>query len=329
MIRLALVIILLFLAPHASAHDARPLVVKITLVGRDARVRWEAPPSVDPQNAPLVSIAAPCVARISGAPAIEGRALYDCPKGLGPVMIHYGAYDPSLSTIVRIDRGANGAETAVLGPAQSVYVPKPTPTFTSIARSYFILGVGHILSGIDHLLFLGGLLLLARTIPRILMTVTGFTIAHSATLILVALDVVRVSIPAIEATIALSIVFVAAEVARGDRLTLAWRRPILVASTFGLLHGAGFAAALGEIGLPTTERVAGLLSFNIGVEAGQLAVVAALLALVALLRRLRRAAGRGLAFPPTAERVAGYALGVTSGFWLVERVALAVGSGRL
>ncbi|NWG92876.1 MAG: HupE/UreJ family protein, partial [Parvularculaceae bacterium] len=148
----------------------------------------------------------------------------------------------------------------------------------------------------------------------------GFTIAHSVTLALVALGLLRVSVPAVEAVIALSIVFLATEIARGDKTTLAWRRPVLVASAFGLAHGAGFAAALGEVGLPKTETLGALLFFNLGVEAGQVAIIAAVFAMLFAVRR---------AVPIIAallrlglfRRAGGYALGVVSGYWFIERAA--------
>jgi hypothetical protein len=164
-------------------------------------------------------------------------------------------------------------------------------------------------------------LVLARTPRRVLLTATGFTIAHSLTLALVALDVVRVSIPAVETLIAFSIVFVASEIARGEKATLSWRRPIIVAMTFGLLHGAGFAAALAEIGLPQTEKPAALLFFNLGVEAGQVMLAIAAFAAFWLGRRALDASRLAPLTAPAFERLAGYALGIVSAYWFIERGA--------
>ncbi len=329
MIRGFAVLILLgaSLISPADAHDARPLAVKIAVSGNSAALSWKAPPSVDPQNAPLVTLAEPCTpVRRGGARAsLDGALVYACPKGLTRLDIQYPYFNPSLSTVVRLDRGADDVESAVLAPDETSWTPKGDAGFWSVARAYFGLGVEHILIGIDHILFIGGLLLLSGTLRRVLVTITGFTLAHSVTLVLVALGVLTVSIPAVEATIALSIVFVAAEVARGRRDTLAWRRPVAVASAFGLLHGAGFAAALGEIGLPKTERVAALLSFNLGVEAGQVLVVTAAWACYLLLSGLRaRYFGAPTPFPALAPKLAGYALGIVSAFWLMERTAAAL-----
>lgn len=309
----------------ASAHDSRPLVVTVKESGSTATLDWRAPPTVEAANAPVVRLAPPCRESAAPSPGLAGRAVYVCPDGVSSVSIAYGFFNPSLSTILRFERRGAPAETTMLPPEALSWAPDPAPRLATVAASYFKLGVHHIVIGVDHILFLCGLLILSGTLPRMLMTVTGFTLAHSVTLALVALGALRVSTPAVEATIALSIVFVAAEIARGNRATLAWRRPIIVASTFGLLHGAGFAAALGEIGIPQTERFAALLFFNVGVEAGQLVIIAAVLAAVGVLRRLRAAAQRRpVPFPRQATQIAGYALGIMSAFWLFERVAAAL-----
>lgn len=311
-----------FLVSAAEAHDARPLVVKVVLSGDNAFLSWRTPPSVDAGNAPLVTIAEPCTPRSDGGAraSLEGRRAYVCPNGLTRIDILYPFYNPSLSTVIRVDAGGSKTHSVLLTPDESQWTPAGEAGFWSVARAYFGLGVEHILIGIDHVLFVGGLLMLAGSLPRILVTITGFTVAHSLTLGLVALGVLSISIPAVEAVIALSIVFVAAEIARGRRNTLAWTRPVLVASAFGLLHGAGFAAALGEIGLPDTERLAALVSFNLGVEAGQLLIVAAAFGAYHALHWLRaRYFGAPTPFPALAPKLAAYGLGIVSAFWLIER----------
>jgi hydrogenase/urease accessory protein HupE len=316
-------------APGAAAHDARPLAV--TLVEEaDGRLRldWRAPGSVDAGNAPRARLAGCDPLHDEPPHGLAGRALYRCPDGFGAARleIDYPWYNPSLSTLLRIDRGGV-VETVLLAPDRLTWSAGTAGPAQGggVAGGYFLLGVEHILIGIDHVLFLAGLLILARTPGRILLTVTGFTLAHSVTLILVALDVVRVSIPAVEATIALSVVFVAAEIARANRETLAWRRPAIAAAAFGLLHGAGFAAALGEIGLPAAEKVAALLFFNLGVEAGQLLLVAAALGGWAALRATARRLPARPAFATVdaGRTMLAYAIGIAAAFWCVERVAWA------
>lgn len=312
---------LLSCALPAAAHDSRPLYIEITeLDGDRIDLRSIAPGAVDRDNAPLVTLAAPCVQQVrEAADPRRQRALYACRVKDAAIAIEWPAFNPSISALVRVVYRNGETKTAILDPSQKEWRAPPPESVAGVSRTYFRIGVGHILGGIDHLLFLAGLLIVSGTLRRTLVTVTGFTIAHSLTLALVALGLVRVSVPATEAAIALSIVFLATEIARGDRTTLAWRRPLLVASAFGLVHGAGFAAALGEIGLPKTETIAALLFFNVGVEAGQIAIIAAAFAGAFVVRRFP--------FPSIGGRegrfriAAGYGLGVISAYWFIERVA--------
>jgi hydrogenase/urease accessory protein HupE len=194
-----------------------------------------------------------------------------------------------------------------------------SPGSFEVARTYTRLGIEHILTGFDHLLFVLALVLLVRGTRRLLWTVTAFTLAHSITLALATLGVIRVPGPPVEATIALSIVFVASEIvqqARG-REGLAARKPWLVAFSFGLLHGLGFAGALAEVGLPQNAIPLALLFFNLGVEIGQLLFIAAVLLLARLAQRL--AAGR--IDPARASLVAAYAIGGMASYWVIERVS--------
>ena len=148
-----------------------------------------------------------------------------------------------------------------------------------MAGVYLKLGVEHILFGVDHLLFVLALLIITDGTMRLIKTVTAFTVAHSITLTAATLGFVHVPQPPVEATIALSIVFVAAEIVhqRGGREGITARAPWVVAFTFGLLHGFGFAGALSEIGLPQGDIPLALLFFNVGVEVGQLLFIAAVL----------------------------------------------------
>lgn len=180
-----------------------------------------------------------------------------------------------------------------------------------IAKAYSILGVEHILSGFDHLMFVIGLLFLVGFNRRLLWTISAFTLAHSITLALSSLGLLTLRPPPVEATIALSIMLVAAE-ALNPRLTLSRRFPAAVAFLFGLVHGLGFAGALKEIGLPQHNLFMALLSFNLGVEAGQLLVVVAAFVLYQLLSRSPRFA-RG-------RKPALYAIGGVAAYWSIGRI---------
>jgi hypothetical protein len=185
------------------------------------------------------------------------------------------------------------------------------------ALRYLGLGIEHILLGIDHLLFVLGLLLIVRGAWMLIKTITAFTLAHSITLALATLGFVEVPSPPVDAAIALSIMFLAAEIlrARQGRPGLAARAPWVVAFAFGLLHGLGFAGALSQLGLPPREIPLALLFFNVGVEVGQLTFVAAFLVLAWALRQLRVRWPHPAALPPA------YAIGTLAAFWFIERTS--------
>lgn len=315
--------LLIAMAAPAAAHETRPLYVEIAApAGSDVEIRVVVPASVEAANIPDVSLGAPCGFK---SKAFRNRAIessYRCEDTAGASLsIDWPAFNPSISTIIRMTDSHGATMTALLDPAQTQWTIPSRPDLSGVAKSYFVIGVEHILGGIDHLLFLAGLLFIAGAFRRALVTATGFTLAHSFTLALVALDVIRVSIPAVEAVIALSIVFLAAEIARGNRTTIAWRRPALVATAFGLAHGAGFAAALSEVGLPATEKSAALFFFNVGVEAGQIAIILAVFSALWIARRFGRIERGSWSPPRPMELAAGYGLGVVSAFWFIERIA--------
>lgn len=181
-----------------------------------------------------------------------------------------------------------------------------------IARAYTVLGVEHILAGVDHLMFVIGLLFLVGFRRRLLWTITAFTAAHSLTLGMSALGWLALRPPPVEATIALSIVLVAGE-ALHQRQTLARRWPALVAFLFGLVHGLGFAGALREIGLPQQHLMVALVSFNVGVEIGQLLTVGLCWGLWLVARRWPAAA--------RLRRALLYAIGAAAAYWSWARVA--------
>jgi hypothetical protein len=240
----------------------------------------------------------------------------------GRVFMVNGLELTATDVLLRIDNLDGSSFTHRLVPeAPRVLIPE-RPGAWEVAATYLLLGVEHIFSGIDHLLFVLALLLLVRGIGRLIATITAFTVAHSITLAAATLGFVNAPSAPIEATIALSILFVATELARGGRLggsgtqvspTLATRFPWLVAFTFGLLHGFGFAGALSEVGLPSQAIPLALLFFNVGVELGQLAFIAGALTGAWALRRVV------LEPPAWAPRLAAYVIGSVAAFWVFER----------
>jgi hydrogenase/urease accessory protein HupE len=316
-------------AEIAFAHDARPLSVLIAeRQAHTYRVDVRMPPSLEADNRPEISWPGDCSVSShgvrEGTEATEDTMLIKCAAGLEgkQIGIRYPLFNPALSTLLRFIPAGDATRTAVLPPDQLEWTIPPSSNWKTVADDYFLLGVKHIWEGIDHLLFVTGLLMLARTPRRIAVAITGFTIAHSITLSLSALGVVRVSVPPVEAGIALSILFLAREVASPHPESLARRFPVVVSSVFGLLHGFGFAAALSAAGLPQKEIVPALLLFNVGVEAGQLAFIGIVLALVTAVLWLARLAGRsdlGLAVQ-RLEFLGGYALGLPASFWFFQRL---------
>ena len=178
------------------------------------------------------------------------------------------------------------------------------------------MGTTHILEGLDHLLFLLTLLLIVTGLWPILKTVTAFTLAHSLTLALATLGMVSLPPAPTEAVISLSIMLLAVEVVRKNagETTLSERFPWLVAFTFGLVHGLGFAGALSEIGVPQNEVPLALLMFNAGVETGQVMFVIAVSVLLAGLHQLHGRAGLWVA------RASPYAIGGVAAFWTLQRI---------
>jgi hydrogenase/urease accessory protein HupE len=181
---------------------------------------------------------------------------------------------------------------------------------------YFLLGVEHIATGFDHLLYLFALLLLVDGLPRLIATVSAFTFAHSITLACAALGLVRLKPAPVEATIALSIAYVAVELVRRQRGQPgpAAARPWLVALGFGLLHGFGFASALRDVGLPDGRVASALFAFNLGIEAGQILFVSVVFKLLWLMERMAPAADR------TARQLLPHAIGGIAAYWLIERI---------
>jgi hypothetical protein len=222
-----------------------------------------------------------------------------------------------IARVVRLD-GTSQVERLTRG--TSSFVIKPAERVGSIAWTYTVLGIEHILVGIDHLLFVLSLLLVVRGARKVLTTITAFTVAHSLTLALASLKIVQVPGPPVEAIIALSIVFVASEaISEGrGRAGLTSRAPWVVALTFGLLHGLGFAGALAEVGLPERAIPLALFMFNVGVEIGQVVFVASVLIILAMLRRLEFT--RSWPAPQQATTACAYAVGTVASFWVFERV---------
>jgi len=226
-----------------------------------------------------------------------------------------GLRERRTDAVLRVHLADGRLVQAVLrGDAPAFTVPE-SATRLDVLRDYLLLGFKHILGGLDHLLFVFGLVLLVRGYRRLFWTVTAFTAGHSVTLALAVLGIVSVPSHPVEALIAVTIFIVALELTRARRGHESWiqRFPWAMAFTFGLLHGLGFAGALTEIGLPADEVPLALAAFNIGIEAGQLLCVALILTVAAGLRRVPAPV------PAAVRRLPDYAIGSLAVFWILER----------
>lgn len=319
----------LLLVPAASADEFRPAYLQLTQTAADHyEVLWKVP-ALDETTVLRVQPAFPegtvttrPVRSSFAAGAVVQRWSIGVPGGLEGRAIDFpGVSTTRIDILVRLVRGDGTVQLARVFPASPRFVATASPQAFEVVRTYTLLGIEHILTGFDHLLFVLALVILVKGVRRLVATITAFTVAHSLSLVAATLGWVHVPGPPVEACIALSIVFVAGEImhSRAGRPGITARYPWLVAFTFGLLHGLGFASALAEVGLPPLSIPVALFFFNVGVEIGQLLFIAAIIAVVAGARwTLRRLAYQAA---PWMWRIAPYAIGGIASYWVLERIA--------
>ena len=293
---------------------------------------WKTPPSLSfgdeglsrPMTLypvfPSHCTATPVPTAIATPTSLLSRWTVDCGKtGLADAAIAFpGLTQSFIEVLLRVEWADGHTQTTMMPAGQDTYtVPAKTSVF-AVGQTYLQLGIEHIFTGIDHLLFVLGLILIVTPSWRLVKTITAFTLAHSITLGAATLGWVNVPQAPVEAVIALSILFLASELAHSRQgnpgFTERW--PWLVALTFGLLHGFGFAGALTEVGLPPQDIPPALLFFNLGVEVGQLTFVMAVVAVMAGFNRFGPdRVPRWLGWVPT------YSIGTLASFWCLERIA--------
>jgi len=307
-----------------SADEIRPALLELAeREGGWVDVIWKVPMRGDrtlalsPVLPEFFASAAPPAGRpVSGA-WVEYSSYRTGGKPLtGTTLSIDGLAGLSTDVLVRVRLQDGTEHSAVLRGSSVAFTVPAQPSKGEVALSYWQMGTIHILEGVDHLLFLLVLLLIVTGIWPLLKTVTAFTVAHSLTLALATLGVVNIPPAPTEAVISLSIALLAVEAVRklGGEITLAERYPWLVAFTFGLVHGLGFAGALSEIGIPQNEVPLALLMFNVGVETGQVMFVVAVSLLLAGLNRLHSHTAT------IALRAAPYAIGGIAAYWTIQRV---------
>ncbi|WP_020411748.1 HupE/UreJ family protein [Microbulbifer variabilis] len=320
------------------AHEGRPIYIQLQEVSEKVySLRWKIPPVMEPGTEPDIYLKGAGCQKISGVevPRHSAVKMYQCqslsfntiksPTTDLQIYLAYPVANPVLSTLIHFERINGDAVHLFNGPGVlEVNLPADLSAWECV-RQYIKAGFLHILEGYDHLLFVLCLVFIARGLRGVLIAVTGFTLGHSITLGLASLNFFTIRVDVVEVLIPLSIMVLAAEIINAghsrDRNTLSWRFPAIVASGFGLLHGFGFASALTGLGLPHDQKLVALISFNAGVELGQLVFVLFVLLLTYMVKLIFLRWGfsvyslRGL-MPSTS---AVYPVGVVSGYWLIER----------
>jgi hydrogenase/urease accessory protein HupE len=314
-------------APRAGAHDARPAYLQITETSAGHyTVLWRVPvlsgmplPVVLRLPDRLREVREPALQQLSDS-FVERHFVEAAPGTVAGARVEFVGLEATITDVlVRVELLDGSRSTTLVRPARPWIEISTSSGPVAVLGAYVMRGIEHILFGFDHLLFVLALILIVPSRRVLVATVTAFTLAHSITLALAALGVVHVPGPPVEAAIALSILLLAVELVRLQRgqpsLTSRW--PWLVAFSFGLLHGFGFAGALTAIGLPQGDVPVALFAFNVGVEIGQLTFIAAVLAILGQTRRiLRSPRAEGIAL-----RGASYAIGILAAFWFFERLA--------
>jgi len=322
---LVIAALVLYAAMPAYADEIKPalLDIKEQSTGMYA-VTWKVPIMGD--QALAISVSLPERLELLGAPSSEDvagsrieRATYksDGEPLAGQTIIIDGLEAIQTDVLLLIQLQDGTQHSAILRPAAPRFVIPFKASKLQVASDYWRMGTIHILEGNDHLLFVLALMLIVVGFKSLLKAVTAFTVAHSITLVLATLGLVHLPAAPTEAIIALSIVFLAAEIVHRHNgvAGITERYPWLIAFVFGLFHGLGFAGALSEIGVPQHEVPLALLMFNVGVETGQLLFIGAVLILVAILRRLplnRLQDG--------AQRLLPYCIGGVAAYWTIDRV---------
>jgi hydrogenase/urease accessory protein HupE len=241
------------------------------------------------------------------------------PQGLIGRTLGVAGLDRSrINVILRIETLDGSVNTSLLDADRPLYTVPAPQIEPPIFKTYLVLGIEHLLLGLDHVLFVIGLLLLVRRFKPLVLTITAFTLGHSVTLALATLGWVRVNPALTELAIAASILVLALEIVRPRPDSFIRRRPWLMASSFGLLHGLGFAGALADVGLPQGEIPLALLAFNLGIEFGQLMLVGVLLVLARLWSRLAAQPVTTV----TSLLLPAYLIGSLAAFWCIERAVV-------
>ncbi|WP_245632251.1 HupE/UreJ family protein [Edaphobacter aggregans] len=319
-------------ASVAWAHDARPayLEIKETAPGQYS-VLWRTPemagmrlPIELRMPGDIKEVREPSIQELADS-LVERHWIDAGPNGLAGKRIDFVGLQATITdVVVHVEMLDRRKWMTIAHPSQPWVELAATQSTLGVMGTYIVQGVRHILFGADHMLFVLGLLLIIKDRWMLMKTVTSFTVAHSITLAIATMGYAEVPILPLNAAIALSILFLGPEIVRSWRgeTSFTLRQPWVVAFAFGLLHGFGFASALTNAGLPRQELPLALVSFNVGVELGQLGFIALILALERSFRILE------VRWPRWAQALPGYTIGSLGAFWTVQRLAILLGGAR-
>ncbi|MBP1605711.1 MAG: HupE/UreJ family protein [Acidobacteria bacterium] len=325
------VLVLIASARVAHAHEVRPGFLELRETGPDTySFLWKKPSGgeIEIYIAPIIP--KECRLATSGQQqltpgALVVRGTLRCEGGIqGKTVAIDGLESTITDVIIRVHHADGRLESHLLKPVNPSVTLGAQTTGWQRSRAYLRLGIEHILLGIDHLLFVLGLLLIVGDRWMLVKTITSFTIAHSITLAIATLGYASAPIAPLNASIALSILFLGPEIVRRWRgqTSFTIRHPWVVAFAFGLLHGFGFASGLTTMGLPQAEIPLALLLFNVGVEIGQIFFVVMIVLLERAFRTLE------IRWPRLVEAMPGYAVGSLGAYWTIQRTLLMLGGLR-
>jgi hydrogenase/urease accessory protein HupE len=325
-------LVTLMLISIASAHEIRPAYLQVDEIGPGRyQLLWRTP-LLSGMRLPVVlllpdefrHVTEPATQQLSDS-LIEHHVFDVGAQGVTGKRIEFAGLQATITDVlVRVQMLDGADSTTLVRPSQPWVDMAGSQGWFSVARTYVVHGIEHILLGADHLLFVLGLVLLVKNRWMLIKTITAFTVAHSITLAVATFGYASIPVPPLNVAIALSILFLGPEIVRAWRggTSLTIRQPWVVAFAFGLLHGFGFASGLTQMGLPQNDIPLALLSFNVGVELGQIGFVA----LILLLERSFRVLD--IRWSHTIELLPAYAVGSLGAFWTIDRLIVMVGGRR-
>ncbi|WP_170235834.1 HupE/UreJ family protein [Colwellia demingiae] len=315
-------LLLVFFSNYSFAHDARPLYIELEAKSyTQILLKWKTPPIVELGNEPYIILSGDncLITKILKQDRLQGAIIYKCDNINDNLVIDitYPLHNPALTSLISYTPLQGDIIEHFNDPSiQRVEVDKVL-NGKDISKEYIVSGIKHILEGFDHLLFILCLFIITGWGKRLILAISGFTAGHTLTLIASSYQWISLPIGFVEFLIALSVLFLSVEITKNNKKTFSWKHPFTIASLFGLLHGFGFASVLNQYGLPTENKFNALVSFNLGVEIGQLLFISAVSLLMYMINSKFTFFKRGF-------NLGVYAIGGLSGYWVIERFWLLI-----